>query len=205
MAKNAGIFILSDEVYEKLVYEGAKHFSIGSLKSVRDQVITINGASMAFAMSGWRIGYMGGPPSVISAAAKLQSLCTFGPNSVAQHAAATALTGPTGEREAMLAEFTRRRDYAVESLTAIRDVKVVLPEGAFFVFFDIRRFLHTRPGKRMVRNSLDLATFLLEDHHVVTSPGVAFGDDGCLRISLAHPMAELERGMKRLKTGLGEL
>lgn len=202
IAKDTGVFIISDEVYEELVFDGAKHVSIGSIKSVRDQVITVNSMSMAFSMSGWRIGYMGGPSAVIESATRFQNQNTFSANSIAQKAALAALTGPTNELEGMVAEFKRRRDFAVEALSDMRDVTVVLPEGTFFVFF---RFGKVGRGAHLVKNSVDLAAFLLEEQHVAVSPGLAFGDDRCLRISLACPMTELERGMKRLKAGFEDL
>jgi aspartate aminotransferase len=205
IAKDAGVYIISDEVYEKLVYDGARHFSIGSLKSVRDQVITVNGMSMAYSMTGWRVGYMGGPQMVIEAAASLQSQLTFSANSIAQRASLAAFSGSRNTLDAMLEEFKRRREFVLEHLSSIRDVSVNRPDGTFFVFLGVGKFYGKKFKNQIVKNSVDLADYLLDHLHVVTSPGSAFGDDGCLRISYACSMSELEAGMKRLKAGLEEL
>lgn len=205
MAKDAGVYVISDEVYEKLVYDGNRHFSVGSLKKIRDQVITVNGFSMAFSMSGWRIGYMGGPTIMIEAAARLQSQHTFGANSLAQKAAVAALSGSTRELEDMVDEFRRRRDFVIDSFSAIRDVSVSTPKGTFFVFFSVEKFYGRKFNDQRMKNSVEMADYLLGHHGVATSPGVAFGNDSCLRVSFACSMSELERGMKRLKSGLGEL
>jgi aspartate aminotransferase len=205
IVKETGIFVISDEIYEKVVYDGARHFSIGSLKSIRDQVITVNGVSKAFSMTGWRIGYMGGPPAVMKAAAKFQSQLTSNANSIAQKATVSALSGSTNDLDAMVAEFKKRRDFVVESLSAIRDVSVFLPEGAFYVFFGVGKFLGRTHNDKLIRQSADLALYLLESHRLATIPGFAFGDDKCLRISYACSMGDLEKGMKRLKDALEEL
>lgn len=205
IAKDAGVYVISDEVYEKVIHDGAKHFSIGSLKSVRDQVITVNGMSMAFSMTGWRIGYLGGPATVIEAATSLQNQVTFGANSVAQKASLAAFSGSMNAVDAMLEEFKRRREFVVEYLSGIRDAKVILPDGTFFVFFGTGKFYGRRFKNQMVKNSIELAHYLLDHHQVATTPGSGFGDDSCLRISYACSMSELEAGMKRLKAGLEEL
>jgi aspartate aminotransferase len=142
---------------------------------------------------------------VIEASAKLQSQLTFSANSVAQRAAIAALSGSTHELGVMVDEFKRRRDFVIDSLSAIRDVSVSSPRGTFFVFFGVDKFYGRKFKDQLIKNSVEMASHLLEHHAVATSPGSAFGDDGCLRISYACSMPELERGMKRLKIGLEAL
>ena len=205
IAKDAGIYIIADELYERFTYDEARAVSTGSLKSVRDQVITVNSTSMTFSMTGWRVGYMGGPRTVIERASRIQSLLTSGPNSIAQKAAVSALNGPTGVIEEMVEEFRRRRNFAVEFLAGIRGTTVHLPGGGFFIFFGIEEWLGRRVGNQRLKSSEELAGYLLERHHVATSPGSAFGDDKYLRISYAYSMADLEQGLKRLRVGLESL
>lgn len=200
-----GIFVISDEIYEKVIYDGHRHFSIGAVKKVKDHVITVNGVSKAFSMTGWRIGYMGGPPAVLEAAAKFQSQLTSNANSIAQKATVAALSGSTNDLDAMVAEFDRRREYVVKSLSAMKDVDVATPTGAFYAFFGVEKFYGRKFKEQRVIDSDGLAQYLLEHHHVGAMPGSAFGDDRCLRISFACSMSELERGMKKLKAGLEAL
>ncbi len=205
IVKDAGIYVISDEIYERLVYGESGTFSIGSLKGTQDQVITVNGVSMTFSMTGWRVGYMCGPRAVIERASRLQGLLTYGANSIAQKAALAALDGSASTIDAMVAEFKRRRDFAVEFLSGIRGVTVYPPQGGFFVFFGVGEYYGKTFRNRLVKNSVDLTHYLLEHHHVAASPGSAFGDDKCLRISYAYSMSELERGLERLKAGLDSL
>ncbi len=205
VVKDTGIFVISDEIYEKVMYDDQRHCSIGSLKSVRDHVITVNGVSKAFSMTGWRIGYMGGPPAVMEAAKKFQSQVTSNANSIAQRAAVAALSGSMNDLDTMVAEFKRRRDFVLESLSAIRGVTVAAPPGAFYVFFGVASFYGRKFNGTLIKNSADMSEYLLQQHHVATIPGFAFGDDTCLRISYACSMSELEIGMKRLKAGLEQL
>lgn len=205
IVKDAGIYVISDEVYEKLTFDDTRAFSIGSLKSIKDQVVTVNSASMTFSMTGWRVGYVGGPRAVIERAAKVQSLLTSGANSVGQKAAQAALSGPATAVDAMVEEFKRRRDFVLEFLSGIHGVDAHSPQGGFFVFFRVEDFLRRAFGNQLMKNSAGLATHLLEQHNVATSPGSAFGDDKYLRISYAYSMSELERGLNRLKRGLESL
>jgi aspartate aminotransferase len=200
VARRNDLYIISDEIYEKVIFDSCKHLSIGALKDVREQVVTVNGMSKAYAMTGWRIGYMGGPVKVVEAAAKVQSQVTGNANSIAQKAALAALVEPVPELEMMRKEFERRRDAALEILSSIPGVGVLRPQGAMYFFFDVRKFL----GSTMP-TSTDLALYLLEHHHVGVVPGEAFGDDGCLRISFACTLKELTRGLERIKIGLEEL
>ncbi len=203
--REKNIFVISDEIYEKVVYDQNTHFSIGSIKEIRDQVITVNGVSKAFSMTGWRIGYSGGPLAVMQAAAKVQSQVTSNANSIAQKAALAALTGSTDARDAMVREFKIRRDFVHGCLSALPDVRVVLPGGAFYFLFDVSAYYAKKHGNTFIHNSADMGSYLLEQHLVGTVPGLAFGDDNCLRISYACSMQELQKGMQRITTGLTAL
>jgi aspartate aminotransferase len=205
IVREKNIFVISDEIYEKVVYDKHKHFSIGSIKEIREQVITVNGVSKAFAMTGWRIGYAGGPVAVMQAAAKVQTQVTSNANSIAQKAALAAITGPTDAREAMVHEFTLRRDFVYRMLKTIPDVKVSLPGGAFYFLFDVSAYYGKKMRSTFVHNSTDMAMYLLDHHHVGTVAGAAFGDDNCIRLSFACSMSDLEKGMLRIKAGLEAL
>jgi len=205
IVRDTGIFVISDEIYEKVIYDDFKHFSIGAVKAVRDQVVTVNGVSKAFSMTGWRIGYMGGPPAVMEAAARVQSQLTSNANSIAQKATVAALSGSLNDIDVMVTEFKRRRDFVCESLSSIRDLGMAVPEGAFYVFFDVGKYYGREFKGRLIKNSADISQYLLEHHKVATIPGFVFGDDKCVRISFACSMSELEMGLKRLKEGLEAL
>lgn len=200
IVKDANIFVIADEIYEKVVYDNNKHFSIGSIKSLRDNAITVNGVSKAFSMTGWRVGYAGGPAAVMEAAAKVQTQVTSNANSIAQKATVTALTVPTPDLQTMVSAFKERRDFVYERLRSMRDVHVAMPGGAFYFFFDVSSLYGKRFQNHVIRNSADMGTYLLDHHHVATVPGVAFGDDSCLRISYACSLAELEKGLSRIRT-----
>ncbi|MBI4535265.1 MAG: pyridoxal phosphate-dependent aminotransferase [Ignavibacteriae bacterium] len=205
IVKETGIFVITDEIYEKVIYDGSRHFSLGSIKSIRDQVITINGVSKAYAMTGWRIGFMGGPAKVMEEAAKVQSQVTSNPNSIAQKATVAALLGPTSDLEMMVREFHRRRDLVYKSLSSIPYLGVQPPGGAFYFLFDIQKYYGKRFKNQLIKNSNDMARYLLEHHHVALVPGVAFGADDCLRMSYACSMTDLEKGVNRIKQGLEAL
>ena len=205
IVRDANIFVISDEIYEKVMYDGNKHFSIGSIKSIRDNVITVNGVSKAYSMTGWRIGYAGGPLAVMEAAARVQSQVTSNANSIAQKATVAALNGGISDLAAMVEEFKIRRDFAYEKLRAIPGITVTQPGGAFYFLFDVSKFYGKKNNGQLVKNSADMGTYLLDHHHVASVPGVAFGDDRCLRISYACSMTELGRGMERIRKGLEAL
>jgi aspartate aminotransferase len=200
VARRHDLYIISDEIYEKVLFDSCRHLSIGALRGMQDHVLTVNGVSKAYAMTGWRIGYMGGPAPVIEAAAKVQSQVTSNANSIAQKAAQAALTTFLPEVEFMRREFERRRDAGIGWLSSIKGVDVLRPQGAMYFFFGVRNFLGAS-----VRTSTELALYLLERFHVGVVPGAAFGDDGCLRISFACTLDELREGVERIKRGLQEL
>jgi aspartate aminotransferase len=205
IVRQAGIFVISDEIYEKVMYDGNTHFSIGSVKAIRDQVITVNGVSKSYSMTGWRIGYAGGPREVMQAAAKVQGQITSNANSIAQKATVAAVTGGTSELCSMVEAFKERRDFAFSKLGAIQGIRAILPGGAFYFLFDVSSFYGRKFNGQVIKNSSDMGTYLLEQHHVATVPGVAFGDDNCLRISYACSMPELEKALSRIRTGVEAL
>jgi len=200
-----GITAISDEIYEKVIFDGRPHVSIGSFKSVRERVVTVNGMSKAYAMTGWRIGYMGGPEALVRAAAKVQGQITNNANSIAQKAAVAALRGPRGPVEDMTAELERRRNYTLDRLATVPEITLSPPQGAMFAFFSVAPFLGRRSPAGFVRDASAIASFLLERHQVAVVPGDAFGTPACIRLSFACAMKELEQGLDRLIRGLHEL
>lgn len=196
----AGIFVISDELYEKILYDDNVHFSIGAIPALRDLAITVNGVSKAYAMTGWRIGYMCGPADVMAASARIQSQVTSNPASISQVAALAALTRTTDEVESMVRAFARRRDLVTGLLDEIPDIRFVRPHGAFYVFIDMSAYYGDT-----VHDSAELATRLLCDHHVATVPGSAFGDDNAIRISYACSDDDIREGIGRIASGLAAI
>lgn len=188
------IAVISDEVYEKLIY-GKKHISIASLNSeIYNLTITINGFSKTYAMTGWRIGYAAGPEEVIKAATKIQDHLTSNPCSISQKAALSALIGPQDHIQKMIFEYKKRRDFMVDCLNRIEGVYASRPDGAFYVFVDVSKLYNQE-----VPNSVKFCEKLLEDAYVAAIPGEAFGDDRFIRLSFATSMDNIKRGMERFK------
>ena len=205
VAFETGIFIITDEIYEKILYDGVRHYSIGAFDSIRDQVVTVNGASKAFAMTGWRIGYLGARRDIARAAAKVQSQVTGNANSIAQRATVAALTGPTGEMEQMVAEFTRRRDYITGVFRTIPDVHFVTPQGAFYLFICVGKYFGRETDGTPVNNSVALCSYFLERFRIACVPGSAFGNDRCIRLSFTSSMENLQNAVARLTEGFRAL
>ena len=188
------IFIISDEIYEKLIYDSKKHISIGSLgKKVLDWTITVNGVSKAFAMTGWRIGYLGGPPEIISAISKIQSHSTSNPASISQKAALEALNNNGSWTERIRLEFQDRRDYICERLAKIPKISFIRPQGAFYVFCNI---------SQIGLDSVSFSKKLLEDENVAVIPGIGFGWDDFIRLSFATDVESIKKGMDRFEKWL---
>jgi len=193
------LWILSDEIYEKLIYDGLQHVSPASFgRRAMEKVVTVNGVSKTYAMTGWRIGYAAGPRDVIAAAVKLQSNLSSGPNSMAQKAALEALTGPQASVDRMREAFDRRRRLIVDGLNAIPGVRCAMPQGAFYAFADCRALLGKTYGDHPVDNSVELCEALLDQVHVAAVPGIAFGVDGYVRFSYATSEQTIRRGLERL-------
>lgn len=191
IAATEDIFILSDEIYEKLTYDGAEHVSTASLsKTAYDITITINGFSKAYAMTGWRLGYLAAPEAVAKAVDAIQSHSTSNPCSFAQKGALAALKGDQTPVEDMRAEFDLRRQYMVQRIQSIPRVSVVNPKGAFYVLANI---------SKLGLNSTNFAERLLSKHHVAVVPGVAFGDDRTIRLSYATGLDTINKGLDRLE------
>ena len=205
VVKESGIFVISDEIYEKVIYDGVRHFSIGSIRAIADQVITVNGVSKAYAMTGWRIGYLGAAGPVSEAAAKVQSQVTSNASSVSQRAAAVALSAPEGDVGEMVKEFNRRRDFAYRELSRIPGIECHEPKGAFYLFPSMKTVLGKRINGALIRDDMDLAHFLLREEHVAVVPGGAFGAKDHLRLSYACSMKELEKGLDRIASGCKKL
>jgi aspartate aminotransferase len=195
---SAGLTVISDEIYEKILYDGHEHHSIGGIGELKDRVVTVNGVSKAYAMTGWRIGYMGGPADLIAAAAKVQSQATSNANSIAQKAALAALTGPADAVERMLAEFTKRRDLFASALRAIPGVALDPPGGAFYLFPDVSAYSGSRFGNTVLAGDMELSSWLLEEAKVAVVPGSAFGSPGHLRLSYACSVGEITEAASRL-------
>jgi len=193
------IFVLSDEMYDQIVYGGKKPFSPARIPGMRDWVIVSNGVSKTYSMTGWRIGYLAGPEWLIDACGKIQSQTTSNANSIAQKAALAALTGDQQVIEERREEFERRRDYMFKALNEIPGITATLPDGAFYIFPSISGLLgKTFNGKEM-KNSTDVAEYLLVDHFVATVPGEAFGAPENLRLSYAASISELEEAVGRIR------
>ena len=205
VVEKSGIYVIADEIYEKVIYDGAEHFSLGSIDAIKDLVITVNGVSKAYAMTGWRIGFLAATQSVVDAAEKVQSQVTSGPNSIAQKAAHAAFAGNDDEVKKMVTEFKRRRDYIHGALTAIPGITSTLPGGAFYLFPNVKAFYGKKYNGVTVKNSDDMAQFLIKEAQVVTVPGSGFGAPNNIRLSYACSMEELQKAAQRMKDALGKL
>ena len=197
IAADYGIFVISDEIYEKLVYDKVKHVSIASLNDkMHSLTFTVNGLSKAFSMTGWRIGYLAGPQEAVAKISNLQDHSTSCPNSIAQAAAVTALTSGDECITAMKKEFIQRRDYIVERINAIEGLSVIKPEGAFYVFCNI-----SKTGL----DSLQFAQRLLDEEQVAVIPGIGFGEDNYIRLSFATSKEQIEKGLDRISKWVKQL
>ena len=198
-------YLIFDEIYEKFIYEG-EHCNIASLgKEMQERTITVNGVSKTYSMTGWRIGYAAGPEKIIQGMRKIQSHSTSCPNSIAQMAALSALEGPQDEVEKRREIFARRRNFIVDRLKKIEGVNCFFPRGAFYVFPDFSSFFGKRHNSWIIKNSLDLAKYLLEKAEVAVVPGIAFGADHYLRLSYAVSIEEIDKGLNRVEEALGLL
>lgn len=199
------LYVVSDEIYEKLVYDGAEHVSIASLGSdIKKRTIVVNGLSKSHAMTGWRLGFAAGPKEIIKAMTNIQSQSTSNPNSIAQKAAVEALTGPQDFIGTMREEFDKRRRFLVSGLNAIPDVSCITPTGAFYAFPNISGLFGKVDGKPIFSSS-DLALYLLEEVNVALVPGDAFGDDDHIRLSYATSMENLRKGVERIREAVSRL
>ncbi|MDI9545567.1 MAG: pyridoxal phosphate-dependent aminotransferase [Bacteroidales bacterium] len=204
LAKHPQVYILSDEIYEHINYLG-KHESIAQFESVSERVIVINGVSKAYAMTGWRIGWIAAPQWIASACNKLQGQYTSGPCSVSQEAARAAYTGDQACVAEMRTAFERRKNLIVKLMREVPGFKVQEPKGAFYVFPDCSAYIGKSFKDKTITNATDLAMFLLEEAHVAAVGGVAFGAPDCLRFSYATSDENIVKAIDRIKVALAKL
>ena len=201
LEKYPNIYVLSDEIYEHINY-GVPHFSFAKIPSMFNRTITVNGLAKAYAMTGWRIGYIGAPDWIAKACTKMQGQITSGTNCIAQRATIAALDAPVGEIKYMVDEFKERRKLIIDLLNNIKGIKVNQPMGAFYVFPDISNFFGNTIKGKTIKNASDFAIFLLEESHVATVTGDAFGCPNNIRISYAASKKQIAEAIKRIQSAL---
>ncbi|MDP3029648.1 MAG: pyridoxal phosphate-dependent aminotransferase [Deltaproteobacteria bacterium] len=206
LVQNHNCYVISDDIYEKIRFDGKKPVNLLSLNpKLKEKVFILNGVSKTYAMTGWRIGYLAGPADIISALTNIQSQSTSNPTSIAQKAAVAALNGPDSFITKMVSVFKERRDYIVKRLKAIPDVTCVKPQGAFYAFPNVSAYYFRGYKGRKITNSIALCDYLLEEARLAVVPGVAFGDDRHIRFSFATSMENIAKGMDRFKEALKKL
>ena len=198
------IYVVSDEIYE-LINFGVKHFSIARIDSIRDRVITVNGVSKGFAMTGWRVGYIAAPQWISSACNKIQGQVTSATCAIAQKATETAMLASPSEVEHMRIAFHKRRDLMLEMLSEIPGIRTNTPDGAFYIFPDVSHYFGKSDGEKTISNSSDFCMYILNDAHVALVAGEAFGSPNCVRISYAASEENLIEAVKRMKKSLAKL
>ncbi len=201
----AGLWILTDEIYEKIVFDGRKHTTLASFPELKEKVILVNGVSKAYSMTGWRIGYAAGNRDVIAAMNKIMGHSTSNANTVAQWASLAALKREFDRLQWMVDEFQTRRDYIYQRLKNMPGIRPWKSAGTFYIFPDIRDLLGKTWNGKILENSFDLCQFLLEEQKIALIPGGAFGAEGFVRLSFATSMEEIQVGMDRLEKGLSKL
>lgn len=201
LEKHPDIFILSDEIYEHINY-GTPHFSIAAIPELYDRTITVNGVAKAFAMTGWRIGYIGAPEWLAKACNKMQGQITSGANCIAQRATIAAVDAPVSNIQYMIDEFAKRREIIIELLKAIPGIQINQPQGAFYVFPDVSHYFGKTLRGKKIENASDFALYLLEEAHVATVTGDAFGNGDCIRISYAASEENIRTAIDRIAKAL---
>ncbi|NWF98777.1 MAG: pyridoxal phosphate-dependent aminotransferase [Nitrospirae bacterium] len=200
------MYVVSDEIYEKLIYDGVKHISIASLgKEIKQRTIVVNGLSKSYAMTGWRIGYAAGPKDIIKAMTNIQSQSTSNPTSIAQKAAVEALMGSQDFIKTMLNEFDKRRKYLVDSLNKITGLSCLTPTGAFYAFPNTSALYGKHHNGKPINSSSDLAMYFLEEAKVALVHGAAFGDDNYVRLSYATSIDMIKKGVERIAEAIQKL
>lgn len=207
VCEDNGIYVISDEIYEKLIYAGEKHFSIASVSEfMKEHTIIINGMSKTYSMTGWRIGYLAAPIEIAKAISSMQSHTTSNACSISQYASVEALTSPEGDKfiSKMQKVFDERRRYMVQRVNNIKNVICIEPKGAFYVFVNVSFFYGKTFNGEVIEGSLSFANLALKEG-VALIPGVAFGDDNCIRLSYAISMEDIEEGLNRFESFLGKI
>jgi len=206
LAVEHNLYIISDEIYEKLVYDGYKQTSIASIDNAfKERTIISHGVSKTYSMTGWRIGYTVGQKEIISAMSNIQSQSTSNPTSISQYAALAALTGPQDFIAMMVGEFQKRRDYLVAELTSIPGVTCYNPRGAFYVFPNFNAIMGKSYKDKTIGTSAALTELLLEEFHTAVVPGAEFGKEGYLRLSFATSMEVIKKGVERIQKAAAAL
>ena len=206
VAVEKDFLVLSDEIYEKIVYDGYTHTSIAAVSdAVKERTLVVNGVSKTYAMTGWRIGYFAAPPWVVAAVNKIQGHSTSNPSSIAQRAAVAAIAGPQDEMHSMISAFPGRRDFLLDRLTGIPDVTCYRAQGAFYLFPRVSAYYGRRSEGVSVGSSSEMAMYLLQKAHVAIVPGAAFGADDYIRISFSTGEDTLGKGMDRIEAALARL
>lgn len=204
--KKHNLIILSDEIYEKLIYGDNKHVSIASLnEDAYNRTVVINGVSKTYAMTGWRIGYAAGAEKIIKLMNNIQSHMTSNPNSIAQYATLEALIGEQGFINSMVYEFEKRRNYMVQRINLIDGIECIEPKGAFYVFADISKLIGKKIKGEEIKNSVNFCEILLEVYKVAVVPGAAFGLENHIRLSYATSIKDIEKGLDRISNCINEL
>jgi len=199
IAVDHNIFVITDEVYEKLVYDGEEHISIASLnEKIKDLTITVNAMSKCYAMTGWRIGYTASHETIAKAMNSMQSHATSNPNSIAQHASIEGLTGDQSSVEEMRLAFDERRKYMVRRVNEINGLSCIVPKGAFYIMMNIKQLIGTTVKGIAINGSMDFSELLLEHANVAVVPGVAFGVDEFVRLSYANSLENIEEALNRI-------
>ena len=199
------IWVISDEIYEKIIFDGLRHHSIAARDKLIEKCIVINGFSKSYSMTGWRLGYAAGPLPVIKAMSKIQSHYTSNASSISQKAAEAALNGSDEEVKKMATTFEQRRNYIKEQLDGSPYFDYVFPQGAFYFFINVSKAFGKSIGNQTIKDSVDFSTYTTENFHVVTVPGIAFGANDFIRLSFAASQADLEKGMQRLIKAMNQL
>ena len=200
------MLIVSDEIYEKLIYDGEEHVSIASLsEDAFNRTLVINGVSKTYAMTGWRLGYIAASEEITKVITSIQSHMTSNTNTIAQYATIEALNGPEEDLKKMVAEFENRRNYMIDRLSSINDVSIIKPNGAFYIMVNISSYLNTEFKGEKIENSVDFAKVLLDEEKVAVIPGTGFGLDDYIRLSYATSMELIEKGIDRISAFLSKI
>lgn len=205
-AKEHNLLIISDEIYEKLIYDGEKHISIAALnEDAYERTIVINGVSKTYSMTGWRLGYVATSEKITKLMTSIQSHMTANVNTIAQYAAIEALNGPIEDLNNMIKEFENRRNFMIYKLEKLNEISIIKPSGAFYIMVNISAYLNTTFKAQVINNSVDFAKVLLEEEKVAVIPGAGFGLDNYIRLSYATSMDIIETGIDRISTFLSKI
>jgi aspartate aminotransferase len=198
VVKKHDIFVVTDDIYEKLIYDGEKFFTIAQAKDMKSHTLLVHGVSKTYAMTGWRIGFTAGPKEIIKGMKNIQSQSTSNPTSIAMKASVEALKGPQDSVAKMVAEFDKRRKFIVEGLNSIKGIKCITPKGAFYAFPNVSALYGKKFKGKVIKDSFDFADFLLEQAKVALVPGAPFGAEEHVRLSYAISLEMIKKGLERI-------